>query len=124
MDEHFVSHKIGVLLKKNQFYGTCFARYYRSEIYEQLGHWSNATKDKNQTAAPIYQQVIDFFDYHDIYIEIVYNFDKKEKVNWIYRIHTKDNFCKIDNGKEFKTRYLAMNSAFLESFKLLNSGRK
>lgn len=118
MKHLFVPSYISLMAKEKGFNEEC-CTYFLNQILQRLDGFGLMNEDfqddEARIAAPLYQQLIDWFDTKDIFISIVYG------SQFQYRIDSKNNedYSSFDSDFEYKTRIEAMNAAFKEAFKLI-----
>lgn len=111
MKHLFVPTDIALMAKEKGFNEECFTGY--NSLGDFIPRFDGFASF--EVAAPLYQQLIDWFDTKDIFISIVYG------SQFQYRIDSKNNedYSSFDSDFEYKTRIEAMNAAFKEAFKLI-----
>lgn len=122
MKRLFVPKNIAQLARDNGFNEVCLAAYgSENDDNNSFQIWSEDGIDNNSSshlAAPLYQQLIDWFRYkHSIVIWIetapyVYTF------NFRFYIETYDNRLEGNKSKDY---YKALNEALMEGFKLIKT---
>lgn len=141
MKKLFVPYEIAVLAKEKGFNEPCFT-HYTNEFTKKLLHPLERFKNYNQypklVSAPLYQQLIDWFDDQYIFISIETEAIGSDEWVYIFKIKylptEKQNLKRRTSSFEYKesfkegpgsyvggwnTRKEALTEAFKEAFKLI-----
>jgi len=119
MNHLFVPYELAVKLKDVGFNENCFGGFdaYKELRFDYIGYVKNSDfsmPPRNHTAAPLYQQVVDWLrEKHDLNIGMSY-FKIDTVSYWEYRIHYKDVY---GQGGEY---YHALTKAIEKALKLIN----
>jgi hypothetical protein len=116
MKKLFVSEEVADLAKESGFDELCLGYYKQNQLIDPLFREGIRSSDlHNLTAAPIHQQLQDWFEEkHGIYCYIV-----PQDKGWVPYAYKKGNYITHKHIDLDASRYKALNEAFKEAFKLL-----
>ena len=117
MKHLFVPYDIALMAKGKGFNEDCITRWGETskKLYETWKPMKNSEDCEDFTTAPLYQQLIDWFEEkHNIFIEVRKLNDNK----WCYQIHGPSKFDLI-HIPSIISKYESYHRAFFEAFKLI-----
>lgn len=127
MDKLFVNFELSMVLKQLKFNTPCF-RYYSiaGNLCENnlFTFYQNSMGGKidSHIAAPLYQQVIDWFrEKHNIVINVMLYY-KVDKGSWSFELEeygSHETYKDISKYDKHKTYYESLNKAIEEAIKLI-----
>lgn len=116
MQHLFVPFNIAALAKEKGFNSHCLAYYAHSKLTVKKARYN--TIHVNNTLAPLYQQLIDWFIVnHKIEVSVYY----ENGIGWWYSVKSMKNAAPLAPIDYRKGYYKSLNKAFNQAFKLIKS---
>lgn len=127
MNELFLPYKLALLAKKHKFDKPCLARFI-DDGNNTLERWDwdiplrNSTNEEEDTlcTAPLYQQIVDWFDSKGIFISIDYAAPDTNKFGIRIDCYTNGRTITDTYDMIYTTRQEALIKAILEAFTLID----
>jgi len=122
MKHLFIPYELALIAKEKGYSEICFGEYLNNKLLFIYPHkpslWEKYKQKK--IAAPLYQQIIDWFEQKGIEITTTswIKRETKSEITWFFSVGKLGKPSKY-NCDDNETKYIALNKAIEEAFKLI-----